>query len=65
MGARALKKFHCPCKDEQPDLCPLCGATVSGNDSRQGVCQYPDPPPIDYGVRIVLVNRFIGDMKAV
>lgn len=29
----------CPCKEETPDPCPMCGATVSGNDPVNGVCQ--------------------------
>lgn len=29
----------CPCEYETPDPCPKCGATVSGNDPVNGVCQ--------------------------
>lgn len=29
----------CPCHEETPDPCPMCGATVSGNDPVNGVCQ--------------------------
>lgn len=29
----------CPCNAETPDPCPMCGATVSGTDAVQGVCQ--------------------------
>ncbi len=34
---------YCPCDDDEPDPCPSCGATVSGNDRVYGVCQarYP------------------------
>ena len=41
---------------------PLCGATVSGNDRVHGVCQQFDPPPTDYGLRLVLVDRLTGEM---
>jgi hypothetical protein len=53
-------KRYCPYRDEQPDPCPLCGATASGNDLRRGVCAYPDSPPTDYGIRIILVDRRTG-----
>lgn len=53
---------YCPCREETPDPCPLCGATVSGDDPRRGVCQYPDPPPTDYGIRLVLVDRDTGEI---
>ena len=33
----------CPCKNEQPDPCPVCGATVSGDDPVKGVCQAGNP----------------------
>lgn len=33
------KYAGCPCKDEKPDPCPKCGATVAGNDPVNGVCQ--------------------------
>ena len=29
----------CPVANESPDPCPKCGATVSGNDPVNGVCQ--------------------------
>jgi hypothetical protein len=29
----------CPCLDESVDPCPRCGATVSGNDAVNGICQ--------------------------
>jgi hypothetical protein len=29
----------CPCQDNKPDPCPLCGAMVAGNDPVRGVCQ--------------------------
>jgi hypothetical protein len=57
-----MEKRYCPCENEKPDPCPLCGATVSGDDPRNGVCQYPDPPPPDYGIRIVLVDRDTGEI---
>ncbi len=48
---------YCPCHEEKPDPCPLCGATVSGDDKVNGICQYPDTPPTDYGLRLILVDR--------
>ena len=48
--------------DHLLDPCPLCGATVSGDDPRRGICRYPDPSPIDYGLRIVLVDRRTGEI---
>jgi hypothetical protein len=30
---------RCPCFDESLDPCPRCGATVSGNDAVNGICQ--------------------------
>lgn len=32
-------KRGCPCKDETPDPCPKCGATVKGDDLVNGICQ--------------------------
>lgn len=29
----------CPVENESPDPCPKCGATVSGKDAVNGVCQ--------------------------
>ena len=57
---RSMTKQYCPCKDDKPDPCPLCGATVAGDDPRRGICQYPEAPPIDYGLRLVLVDRDTG-----
>jgi hypothetical protein len=35
-----MSKFReCPVENESPDPCPKCGATVSGNDPVNGVCQ--------------------------
>lgn len=31
--------MKCPCENESPDPCPICGATVSGDDPVNGVCQ--------------------------
>lgn len=64
----AARPRHCPCREESPDPCPACGATVSGNDLVHGVCQathgYFDPsgPENDYGVRLVLVHRNTGEL---
>ena len=55
-----MSRNYCPCYAEEPDPCPKCGATVSGNDRVNGVCQYPDPPPLDYGIRIGLVDKETG-----
>jgi hypothetical protein len=30
---------YCPCVNGQPDPCPACGATISGNDPVRGFCQ--------------------------
>lgn len=56
-----MMQKYCPCRDEQPDPCPLCGATVSGDGLVRGICQYPNPPPTDYGIRVVLVDRATGE----
>jgi hypothetical protein len=45
-----ISQYDCPCKDEQPDPCPMCGATVSGNDAVNGACQIMD-----------FIGRPIGD----
>ena len=45
---------YCPCRDEAPDPCPLCGATVAGNDSVNGVCQCP--PLTDYGTKSIMLS---------
>lgn len=35
-----MSKFRdCPVENESPDPCPKCGATVSGKDAVNGVCQ--------------------------
>lgn len=35
-----MSRFNdCPVMNESPDPCPKCGATVSGNDPVNGVCQ--------------------------
>ena len=31
----------CPVENETPGPCPRCGATVSGNDIVNGICQAP------------------------
>jgi hypothetical protein len=31
--------MKCPCDNGIPDPCPLCGATVSGQDAVNGICQ--------------------------
>ncbi len=54
------QQLYCPCENEETDPCPLCGATVSGNDPVRGVCQYPSPPPTDYGIRIILIDKKTG-----
>jgi hypothetical protein len=54
---------YCPCKEETPDPCPACGATVAGNDPVRGVCQAthgkkkPD-------VLLVLVDKNTGEIVA-
>lgn len=35
-----MSKYRdCPCENESPNPCPKCGATVSGKDAVNGVCQ--------------------------
>ena len=53
-------KLYCPCNNDAPDPCPLCGATLRGDDPVRGICQHPDPPPTDYGLRLVLIDRETG-----
>lgn len=57
-----MPKRYCPCQNEQPDPCPLCGATVDGNDRLHGVCQYPEQPTTDYGLRLVLTDKRTGEV---
>lgn len=56
---------YCPCNEEGPDPCPACGATVSGNDQVNGVCQArynrPAPRPL---VQIVLIDKRDGEIVA-
>lgn len=51
---------YCPCREETPDPCPLCGATVEGNDKVNGVCQYPFPSPTNYGIEMILLDKRSG-----
>jgi hypothetical protein len=53
---------YCPCQEETPDPCPACGATVSGDDPVNGVCQARQcrPPPDDYGLKLVLIDKATG-----
>lgn len=53
--------LYCPCDNDQPDPCPLCGATLAGDDPHRGVCQHPKPRRADYGLRIILVDRNTGE----
>lgn len=53
---------YCPCENEMPDPCPACGATVSGNDPVEGICQARNPSPRpDYSITIGLVRRGTGE----
>lgn len=55
---RSVRPRYCPCRDETPDPCPACGATVDGNDAVRGVCQaWGGAPPSDYGLSLILVDR--------
>lgn len=51
----------CLCKDEKPDPCLACGATVSGKDKVNGRCQarygYREPYPL----KLILVHRDTGE----
>lgn len=56
------RPIYCPCDEETPDPCPECGATVSGNDAVNGVCQAirRGSQPDDYGLRLVVIDRRTG-----
>lgn len=32
----------CPMRNDEDKACPVCGATISGNDPVQGACQVAD-----------------------
>lgn len=54
------------CTDLREDQdCPLCGATVSGNDPVRGVCQArnPRPKPKPY-LSLVLIDKQSGEIVA-
>lgn len=34
-----IRQEDCPVSDDRPERCPLCGATVSGDDAFGGACQ--------------------------
>lgn len=54
----------CPCNDETLDPCPKCGATVSGDDAVNGVCQagaaWDRATMIERERCIGLVERYVG-----
>jgi hypothetical protein len=55
---------YCPCKDDTPDPCPACGATIEGNDPVRGVCQARygyKPEPL---VHLVLIDKETGEIVA-
>lgn len=56
---------YCPCKNERPDPCPACGATVEGNDAVHGVCQAINQygPPEEY-LSLVLLDKESGEIVA-
>lgn len=56
---------YCPCKDETPDPCPACGATVEGNDPVRGVCQARSmrPPPEPF-LHLDLIDKNTGEVVA-
>lgn len=48
-----------------PDPCPLCGATVSGDDPVHGVCQARNTRPRPQSILdFVLVDRESGEIVA-
>ena len=61
MVERRVRPIYCPCREESPDPCPACGATVAGNDPVRGICQATHGySPIDYGIRLILIDRNSG-----
>jgi len=60
-----MRPDYCPCENEQPDPCPACGATASGNDPVHGVCQSrfnrSAPKPF---LDLVLVDKQSGEVVA-
>lgn len=55
---------YCPCKDEGPDPCPACGATVAGDDPVHGVCQARHGAPPEPFLHLDLVDRRTGETVA-
>lgn len=54
------KKWDGYCRaTEEEDPCPDCGASVA--TGRCGA-RKPGPPPVDYGLRLVLVDRDTGEL---
>jgi hypothetical protein len=53
---------YCPCKDETPDPCPACGATVEGADPVRGVCQARYGYRREPDVLLVLTHRDTGEV---
>lgn len=53
---------YCPCKEEKPDPCPACGATVKGDDKWNGRCQalygYRD---YSWLPKLILVDKETGE----
>ena len=54
----------CPCEKEEPNPCPACGATVSGNDPVRGVCQARYGFHRSPGVQLVLIDKKTGEIVA-
>lgn len=59
-----MRPDYCPCENEMPDPCPVCGATVDGVGMK-GVCkalfQRRRPESL---VQIVLIDRRDGKVVA-
>ncbi len=58
---------YCPCDDDKPDSCPVCGATISGNDKHHGICQarslYRPREPILYlCLKDKLANKIVASV---
>lgn len=52
---------HCPCDDDKPEMCPACGATVSGKDKWRGRCQALHPKRRPDDLRIILTDARTGE----
>lgn len=56
-----MRPKYCPCREEMPDPCPACGATVDGKDPVRGVCQATHGYQRAREVELVLVDKQTGE----